>query len=102
MEALVAIQGRRIARAVLHLGRRSNHRLHSERARHAHDVFYYFGAVNQNFLLGRFVVGDGLERDVRYDAANLFTVTVLFALVDEAAGWAAASRLEVHTREKSP
>ncbi len=46
--------------------------------------------ADQHFFLGRLVVGDALERDVRNDAADFLALPVLLAEVDEAAGRATA------------
>jgi hypothetical protein len=54
-----------------------------ERARDPRDGLRDFGAVHQDFLFGRFVVGDALEGDVGDDAPDLLAAPVLPAAVDE-------------------
>jgi hypothetical protein len=50
-------------------------------------VLSILGTIHEDFFFSRLVVRDALERDVRHDTADFFPLVVLFALVNEAAGW---------------
>ena len=82
--------------------RRRNRRLDDERAGDAGDPVVDLRAIDEDFLFWRLVVGDALERDVRHDAADVFALVVLLALVDEAAGRSVRRRPSARTRETSP
>jgi len=55
-------------------------------------------AVDEHFFLRWLVVRDGLERYMRDDAAEFFTLRVLLALIDKPAGWTAGLVGEVIPR----
>ena len=57
--------------------------------------FSISGLIHQYFFGRRLVVGDGLERDVRDNAANFLALLVLLAFVDEPAGRAAMLVLQL-------
>jgi hypothetical protein len=57
------------------------------------------GAIDEHLLLGRLIVGDALERDMRHDPADVFTLLVLLADVNEAAGWPTGFFFELVIRE---
>ena len=83
---------------VQHLGR-GDGGLHHKGASHAHHAAVYLGPVHQHFGGGWFVVGNGLQRDVRHQPAHFFALAVLLALVDEAALRAGLRVFEVVVRE---
>src|SRR5689334_18022449 len=73
-------------------------RLEAEGAGDPNDAPVDFGAVDEHLLGRRLIVGDGLERDMRNNAADFFAFVVLPALVDEASGRATRLVLEVVPR----
>src|SRR5437879_3152330 len=64
---------------------RGNCCLEAEWPCHTRYATLSFWPVNQHFLFGWLIVGDGLERDVRNDASGLFPTSILFALIYETA-----------------
>src|SRR5579875_3280513 len=60
----------------------------------------HFGPIHQHFFLRRLVIGDGFERDVRYNPTDFFTLFVLLADIDKPARWAARFVLQLVPRER--
>ncbi len=57
-----------------------------EGATNSHDVFVDFGAIDEDFFSGWFVVGDAFKGDVGNESADFFAFFVLFAFINEAIG----------------
>ncbi|MFA4945499.1 MAG: hypothetical protein WC789_12450 [Lentisphaeria bacterium] len=70
-----------------------------ERAGDAGDALDLLRPVHQHFFLCRLVVGDAFQGDVRHNAADFLALLVLLALVDKAAGRAAAVVAQFIERE---
>ena len=79
---------------LVHRAGRLDRALHGEAPADPGDLVVDLRAVHQGDGLRLLVVGDGFQRDARDQAADLLALPVLLALVDEAAGRAAARLLQ--------